>query len=180
VKTSAPARDPAKEPAASQAAFDVRYTPVLIEHATRVFRDYRFKRYGALLIAACVLNALVMAFLVWLRADTSLARLLLVFVVAVGPVWLLYEYFVAPSRFAIRLKRALPDSARVSFAKQSISFAFDDQKVTVPWRDIKDVVEADTLFLLVISPFTFLLLPSAGIPPAASRALHARSRPGEA
>jgi hypothetical protein len=173
---SKPARDPTSEPTASQAAFDIRYTPDLIDQATRVFRDYRFKRYGALLIAACVVNAVGFGLVVWLREERSLlALLLLAFVVAVGPAWLLYEYFISPRRFAARLKRMLPDSARVAFAKQSISFAFDDQKVAVPWHDVKAVVETETLFLLVVSPFTFLLLPKSGVPPAVNKALHARS-----
>lgn len=172
------ARESAIERTASEAAtFDAQYTPALIEDATRVFRDYRFKRYGALLIAACVVNALAFGFVAWQRAASGLTLFWLVFIVAAGPTWLLYEYFLAPSRFAARLKRALPSSTRVSFGRQSVSFLFGAQAVSVPWSDIKAVVETGTLFLLVVSPFTFVLLPRAGIPPAGYRALHARSQP---
>ena len=175
------ARAAAAAGTASEAAtFDAQYTPALIDKATQVFRDYRFKRYGALLIAACAVNALVFGLVVWLRAEGGLALLWFVLIIAAGPAWLLFEYVIAPRRFAARLKRALPSSARVSFGRQSVSFVFDGQTVTVPWTDVKAVVETEALFLLVVSPFTFLLLPRAGIPSVGYRALHARSWPAGA
>jgi hypothetical protein len=157
-------------------AFDAEYSPALIEQAALMFRDYRFRRYGRLLMAACIVNAVGFGLLLWLGAKSGPAFLFVLFIVVGGPVWLLYEHFVVPDRLAARLKRLLPQPMRVWVGKESICFVLRGREVVVRWSAVEDVLEAQTLFLFMRSPFSFLVLPKAGLPAEAYGILHARSR----
>ena len=102
-------------------AFDAEYSPELIELAARTFRDYLLKRYGPWLIAACIVNAVGLALSLWLGAKTDAILAGVVFIVVLGPVWLLYKYFVGPTQYAARLKRFLPSHGRVSVGSEAVS-----------------------------------------------------------
>ena len=157
-------------------AFDAQYSPAVIEQAALMFRDYRFRRYGRLLIGACIVNAVGFGFLLWLGAKPGPAFLFILFIVAGGPVWLAYEHFVFPGRLAGRLKRLLGQPMRVSIAKEFICFVLHGREVAIPWSAVQVVLEAQTVFLLMRSPFIFLFVPKAGLPVEAYGILHARSR----
>jgi hypothetical protein len=156
--------------------FTAEYSDGLAVQAARAFRDYQFKRYGPLFIAACVVNALGLWLALHFGAEAGLALGIVAFVVVLGPTWLLYKYFVAPPMYAARLRRVLPSQSRVSLAAASVSLEVQGQQVEIPWSRIKAVVETSALFLLVVSPFAFTFVPRIGMPAEAHEALHARSR----
>ncbi len=162
---------------AQPVTFDAEYSPELIEQAAHVFRDYLFRRYGAWLVAACVVNAAGLALSLQLGAETGAALAAVVFVVVLGPMWLLYKYFVGPSQYAARLRGVLPTSGRMSVGPESVSLMVRGQEAAIPWSMVKLVVETEALFLLVLSPFACAFVPRAGLPVEAYEALHKRSRP---
>src|SRR3954470_2508105 len=95
--------------------FEVVYLPDIAAEVADTFRDYRFKRYGLLMIGACVINAIGLSAAVWFGARPGAAStLFILFLVIVGPVWLLYEHFIWPRRYVSRLLRLLPSPGRVS------------------------------------------------------------------
>lgn len=156
--------------------FTADYSDDLVVQAARAFRDYQFKRYGPLLVAACAVNALGLWLALNFGAEAGVALAVVVFVVVLGPTWLLYKYFVAPSQYVARLRRVLPSQSRVSLAAASVSLRAQGQQVEVSWSAVKAVVETSALFLLVVSPFAFTVLPRLGMPVEAYEFLHARSR----
>jgi hypothetical protein len=157
-------------------AFTAEYTDELVQHAARSFRDYLFKRYGPLLIAACIVNALGLWLAHHFGAEVGVALLGVAFVVVLGPTWLLYEYLSIPSRYAVKLRRVLPPRSRVSLSVASVSLERQGQEAVLPWSLVKAVVETSAMFLLVVSPFAFTFVPRLGMPAAAYETLHARSR----
>jgi len=157
--------------------FDVVYSPEIAKQAAESFRNYRWKRYGPLMVVASIVNTIGLAVALWLGAQPGAASTLFATFIAVfGPLSLLYEHFVWPSRYASRLVRVLPPSGRVSVEPDSISFAWRGRDAEIPWSRIKTVLETQSAFVLVFSPFTFVFIPRAGLPTDAYGALHARSR----
>ncbi len=160
----------------SPIVFTAEYTDDLVQHAARSFRDYLFRRYGPLLIAACVINALGLGLALHLGAEASLALSGVVIVVVLGPTWLLYKYFSIPSQYAVKLRSALPTRGRVSLSAASVSLEVQGQEAVVPWSLVRAVVETSAVFLLVVSPFAVTFVPRVGLPAAAYETLRARSR----
>ena len=154
--------------------FATEYSDRLVAQAALTFRDYLFKRYGLLLIAACAINALG-AWLAFSVGVTGIALVGLLFLAVLGPTWLLYQYFIRPSQYRAKLRRALPPHSRVALAAASVSLEVQGQEAVIPWSVVKAVVEAEALFLLVVSPFAFTFVPKPGLPEAAYEALHARA-----
>jgi hypothetical protein len=99
----------------------------------------------------------------------------LVFVVMLGPGFVLHRYFLGPSRYAVNLRRALPPRVLVAVGAASVSFEVHGRATAIPWSAFKAVVEAPALFLLVASPFAFTFVPKLDMPAAGLEALHARS-----
>lgn len=166
-------------------AFEAAYSAELIEQAARAFRDYRFRRYGPWLIAACLVNGLGFALLVWLDTWPGVHLGLLPMagvgaVAAIGPIWLLYEYFLAPRRHAARLKAILPPDVRISLRPDVLGVFAKGKEAAIPWSRIRAVVETNALFLLVLSPVAFGFIPRAAMPMEAYEALRAKSGKGAA
>lgn len=159
----------------SAVSFDVIYSPEVAAQAAHTFRKYRFKRYGVLMIGACTVNALGLLAALWLGAQPGAASLLfLVGVVVIGPVWLLYEHFVWPSRYVSRLLRLLPSPGRVSMTSESLSVQTRKKDAVIQWSKIKKIVETPEAFLLVLYPFAFLFIPKVGLPVEAYDALRSK------
>ena len=156
--------------------FTAEYTDELVVRAARSFRDYLFKRYGPLLGAACVVNALGLWLAIRFGAVAGVALYSVAFVVVLGPTWLLYKYLSIPSQYASRLRRVLPSRSRVSLATATVSLETQGQQAVIPWSLVRAVVETSAMFLLVVSPFAFTFVPMLGMPAAAYATLHARSR----
>jgi hypothetical protein len=156
--------------------FTATYPEGLVRQAARAFRNYQFKRYGPLLIVACVVNALSPLLCLRLGVKPGVALNVVIFVALLGPTWLLYRYFVAPATHAASLRRVLPAQGSVSLSAASVSLEVRGKQVEVPWSAVKAVVETNTLFLLVLSPFAFTFLPRIGMPFEADKSLLARSR----
>lgn len=161
---------------AQSVPFDARYSPELIDQATRAFRDYRFRQYGLILISACIVNALGLALAFWFSRKMEIIFFPLVFIVAVGPIWLLYQYFLEPVRQAARLKRVLPPRVRMSVGLDALSVMADERDGGIPWTLVKALLETDALFLLVLSPFSFTFIPKADLPVGAHEALSEKAR----
>jgi hypothetical protein len=160
--------------------FDAEYSAELIEQAGHAFRDYLFRRYGPWLIAACVINAIALALCLWLGVEAGPLLWVIVFVVVIGPVWLAYEYFIEPHRYAAKLRRVLPSHGRVSVDAEAVLFVVNGKESKLPWSLVKVVVETQAFFLLVVSPFAFTFVPKSGLPGAAYDTLQAKSRAGAA
>jgi uncharacterized iron-regulated membrane protein len=156
--------------------FTADYPDELVQRAARAFRDYQFKRYGLLLIAAFIVNAVGLILALRYGAAAGVALAFLSFVVVLGPTWFLYRYFTSPSKYTASLRRVFPPSVRVSLKAASVTFEVQGQEREVPWSLVKAVVESSNFFLLVFSPFAFTLLPRQGMPAEAEESLHARAR----
>jgi hypothetical protein len=157
---------------AATASFDATYSFDSFRQAGRAFRDYQFKRYGPLMIAACVINALGFAIALWLGAKFDLAMYFITFVVVISPVWLLYEYVLGPRMYELKLKMVLAASGRVTVGPEAVSLPGQRGEIIFPWSMIKVVVERPDFFLLVLSPFSSYFVPRAGMPAMAYEVLH--------
>lgn len=156
--------------------FTAQFADELMVQAAYAFRDYQFKRYGPLFITACIVNALGLWVVLRYGAEADVRLVAIVLLVILGPTWLVYKYFVAPSHLAAKLRRRFPSEMRVSMAFASVSFDVQGEQVEIPWSAVKAVVETSNLFLLVVSPFAFMFLPRISMPVEAQESLHARSR----
>lgn len=155
--------------------FDVVYSQEIAADAAHSFRDYRFKRYGRLMIAACIVNAIGLSTALWFGAQPRAVSTLFLYVLVIGsPMWLLYEHFVWPRRHVSRLLRLLPSPNRVSIGTESVSVTTQRGEAAIPWSRVKRVVETQSAFLLVLSPFLFLFIPLADVPVEAREALRGK------
>ena len=155
--------------------FDVVYAPEVATDAAYRFRDDRFKRYGLLMIAACIVNLIGLSAALWFGArPRDASTLFIFFIVIVGPVWLLYEQFVWPQWYVSRLLRVLPSPGRISVSEDSISVTTVRRDALIPWTRIKRVLEARSAYVLVLSPFAFLFIPTTGLPAKVRDGLRAR------
>jgi hypothetical protein len=99
-----------------------------------------------------------------------------ILIVICGPIWLLYQYFLGPSRQAARLKEVLPPQRQFSIDPQTLWVITQGREIALPFSRMKAVVETDALFMLVLSPFSFSFVPSSGLPAAAYSLLHERAQ----
>ena len=156
--------------------FEVKYSPESAVDAASRFQDDRFKRYGRLMIAACIINAIGVSAAIWLGARLeALSTLFLIVVVIVGPAWLLYERYVWPQRYASKLLRVLPATGRISISDESISIATVRGDAVIPWSRIGRVLEAQSAFVLVLTPFSFLFIPATDLPAEVGKGLRAKT-----
>lgn len=160
----------------SPVTFDVVYSPDAATEAAARFRDYRFKRYGPLMIGACIVNGIGLFAVLWFGAKPGAPSTLFIwFFVVLSPIWLLYEHFVWPRLYMAKLLRLLPSPGRVSVSAESISVMTRRRDAVLPWSRIKTVLETPSTFLLVLSPpFGFLFIPRAALPAEARDALRAK------
>jgi hypothetical protein len=157
-------------------SYEAVYSPVALRQAGYAFRDYQFKRYGQVLIAACVLNAAALAYAFWLGADRGAPLLIVAALVVLGPVWLLYKYFVGPRTYAMKLRLVLASTGQVAVSRDSIALpGRSTEAVVFPWSMVKVVLEQQSHFLLVLSPFSSYFVPRPGMPVAAYDILHSKS-----
>jgi hypothetical protein len=164
--------------ATSLVTFDAEYSSELIAEASFTFRDYLFRRYGRWLMAACVVNAIGLALSIWLGSNADSVLTGISVIVVLGPIWLAYKYFVGPSRYAARLKAMLPASGRTSVGSESVALVVRGKEVAIPWTLVKVVLETEGLFLLVLSPLSFVFIPRRGLPTEVYETLHAKSQLG--
>jgi amino acid transporter len=95
----------------AQISFDAAFSAGTMRHAARLFRDYQFKRYGLLLVVACLVNALGLFLAVSFGLPLGGTFWLVAFVVVIGPIWLAYKYFLGPRLHIAYLQRVRPDAA---------------------------------------------------------------------
>jgi hypothetical protein len=145
----------------STATFDMAFSREIAAEAAAQFRDYRFKRYGLLMITACAINVLGFCVALWSGFYPPANYL---FLVIGSPLWLLYEHFIWPRAYALRLVRSLSSATQVSINREWIFVAARGQYTPIRWSRIKKVVQTPSVFLLVLSPFAFLFIPTAGLP----------------
>ena len=156
-------------------SFNVVYSPEAAAQAAQAFREYRFKRYGLLMIGASIINALGLFGALWLGAQPGTPSLLFVTgLVVLGPAWLLYQHYLWPTLHVSRLLRSLPSPGRVSLTSESLSIETRKQDAVFQWSSIKGVVETPATFLVVLYPFMFLFIPKVGIPVEAHDALRSK------
>ena len=161
-------------------AFEAVYSSENRRLAGRAFRDYQFKRYGLLMIAACVINAIGLAFVLWSGAKLGATVYFLVFVVAMGPLWLLYEYFLGPRMYEAKLGLVLAPAGQVIVGSEAVTLPGRRGDIVFPWSIVKVVVEKSDFFLLVLSPFSSYFVPRPGMPALAYDALHSKVNFGAA
>jgi hypothetical protein len=160
--------------------FDAHYTGELIWEATHAFQRYRFGRYGKWLAAACVVNTIGFAFAFGLGGNSNAVLAAIAFFVVLAPVWLLYEHFIWPSRHAAKLGKLLPEHVRMTISSEALSAVLREQDAVIPWSIVTAVLETKAFFLLVISPFAFVLVPRSHLPREAYEVLQAKSGAGAA
>ena len=162
---------------APASSFEVTYSSELVAAAAKMFRDYQFKRYGRLLLLCCAINALGFALVLWFGAPLDASMLFIAFVVVIGPVWLAYKYFAGPTIIAAKLRYVLAPAGCVTIGSASVSLPIRDGKqLELPWSRVKSVQEAESLFLLIVSPLWAYFLPKLAMPEALHEKLRARSR----
>lgn len=148
----------------STASFDAHYSADSVRQAGYAFRDYQFKRYGLLMIAACVINAAALAFIVWSGAKLGATLYFIVFVVVIGPIFLTKEYFLGPRMYEFKISHILATGGRVTVSPEKITLPGQRGEISFPWSIIKVVVERPNFFLLILSPFSSYLVPRQEMP----------------
>ena len=161
---------------AAPISFEASYSPESIREACFAFRDYRARKYGAVMIAACAINVLGLALVVWAGAKVDLALHFMIFVAAVGPLFVLYEHFVGPHKYCFKLGAVLAPAGNVSVGPETITLPGKRGEIVFPWAIVKAVVETPGHFLLILSPFSSYFVPRTGMPAAASDALRSKIR----
>jgi hypothetical protein len=165
----------------TQVTFDAQYTPELIAEATRSFRDYRFRRWGLMYVVACLVNAVGLALVLYFGAKGNAFGSVLYIamtgaiacVVVIGPVWLAYQYLLEPARRAAWLERGLPPRLRMSMGPTTLWINTGARETAIP---LNVVIEAKSLFLVVLSPFAFLIVPQSNLPLEALETLRGKAR----
>ncbi len=156
--------------------FGTNLSPEHVDEAVLLFRDYRARRYGLLLVGACVANALGFGLAFWLIPEPSAVLIPPALIAFLGPVWLCDEYFWRPARRAARIRRSLPPSVQVTLDATRIALIVEGKEASVRWQVVKAVIEGKGVCLLVLSPFTFLFFPSAALTQQARETLHAKAQ----
>ena len=156
--------------------FQATYSNELFAAAANALRNYQFRRYGRLLILCCVINALGFAAALWSGAPFSTGMKFIAFVVATGPLWLAYKYFLGPGIIAARLRSVMPAIGPVTVGPSSIVLPLRDGKqLDLPWSMVKVVQETESLFLLVVTPLWAYFVPKVAMPKELLDSLHTRA-----
>jgi hypothetical protein len=132
------------------------------------------------MIAACVINAIGLAFVFWSGARLGAIVYFLVFVVVIGPIWLLYEYLLGPRLYEAKLGLVLAPAGQVIVGSEAVTLPGQRGEIVFPWSIIKVVVEEADFFLLVLSPFSSYFVPRPGMPVPAYDTLHSKVNFGAA
>ena len=159
---------------ASPISFDAQFSPGLTQAASIAFRSYLFRRYGFLFGLACFVNAIGFYFAVRLGAEPGPALVVVAFVVALGPTWLLYKYLVGPRLQSLMLRKVLAERGSVSVDDDFVSLpGLSGKSIPLSWFKMQ-VVDHPSLFLLVRSPFFCYYVPKAGMPLLVQQAFQAK------
>src|SRR4051794_29674412 len=141
------------------AGFDTEYPTHLFKEAALAFRDYQFKRYGRLMIVACLINALGLTSAMYFGASRDFTFYAFVFFVAMGPIWLLYKFYISPYTRAAMLRQVFAETGRVTVGSESIALPMRRGEVVFPWNNFSVVLEKQAFFLLAMTPFSFYFVP---------------------
>jgi len=156
-------------------SFDVAYPREVIRQAAHAFRAYQVKRYGLLMVSACIINAVGLVLAVHFGAEPGLALNVVVFVVILGPSWLLYQYFLGPRLYEIKHQLILEPSGVVVVNQEAVHLPARRGSFVLRWSALSAVLESPAFFLLVLSPFSAYFVPRHGMPSAAYDAFHSKA-----
>jgi len=156
------------------ATFDAAFTPALLDDAARDFvRRYLVGRYGALLVAALAIDIAGVSVAYWLSPDNgSVAPLTVLFVLCA--LYFIWFYFRMPVLMSKRMQRALVPTTGFSIGAERVVVATAKKRVLVEWSRVKSVLEFELYYLLILSPFAFLVVPKASLPAEAAALLIGR------
>jgi len=145
--------------------FDSPFAPELLDQASTDFvRGFLFKRYGAWLVVACVVNLIGFALVLWLGGANAASMVFLAGIAVLGPVYLFWTYHFQSARIATRLKQYWVPAAHFSLGESAFSVTTSGGSASVPWSRVKALLEFPAYFMLVFSPFAFIVLPKASLP----------------
>lgn len=149
--------------------FEVAYDRELLKAAAECHIRHFFSGKGRWLLAACVVNGLGFGAALALGAKLDLVTAWVAFIVAVGPLYCAYLFYVFPTRYASRVARFLAPTARISLTASALEFTAHDRVVPVPWNLVTAVRDCPSAFVLEFSQFahSFTVIPKIGLPSGA-------------
>ena len=148
----------------NSATFNAAFTPALLDDAARVFvRRYLVGPYGALLVAATAIDIAGLSLALWLGA-TSVSVAPLGALVLLGAFYFIFTYFRLPLRISERMQRILVPTTGFSIDAERVVVTTAEKRALFEWSRIKSVLEFEPYFLLVLSPFAFLVVPKSSLP----------------
>jgi hypothetical protein len=153
-------------------SFNVAYSREVVRQAAHAFRAYQVKRYGLLMVSACIINAVGLALAVRFGAEPGLVLNGVIFVVILGPSWLLYQYFLSPRLYEIKHQLILEPSGLVVVDPEAVHLPARRGIFVLRWSALSAVLETPAFFLLVLSPFSAYFVPRLGMPGPAYDVFH--------
>lgn len=154
--------------------FSPTLSSALVDHASRVFvRRYLVGRYGPLLAGSMVICAIGVALANWLGSDPVLTFAMSM-TVMLPAVYFFWFYVRMPGRLAGRMSRTLDPAVRLRIDSQGVLATSGERQFLVEWSRVKSVLEQEPYFLLVLSPFAYLVVPKFGLPPKPADVLRDR------
>ena len=160
---------------ASTIDFDAVYDDAMIEDAAKVFVRRQFRKYGWLLVLACIINIVGFALFVALGGRGGLAVAVGI-IAAVGPLYFPWAYNRLHHKLAASMKRALNPTARVSISSSTFTLSAKGQSFTRQWAHLKEVIETADYFLIVVNHIAFTFVPKKSAPEDALQLMHDLSR----
>lgn len=155
--------------------FETRCPPELIESGSIAFRDYQFRRYGRRVLLCSAAGVLGLALLVRAGVSTSLI-LFPATLVFLGPVWVLYKFYIGPRTLAARLRRLLAPAGHMEVSPGSITLpVHGGQSLALGWSEVDVVLETHDVFVIVLSPVSAYCVAKPGMPTAIAEVFRRRT-----
>jgi hypothetical protein len=115
------------------------------------------------LLGATVINFTGVAIGLWLGASPVFTSALGAFVVLTA-LYFVSVYILRPGRLAASMKRNLDPAVRLRVDSEGVLAIVGKGQMLVEWSRVKSVLELESCFLLVLSPFSYLVVPKSGLP----------------
>jgi hypothetical protein len=136
-------------------------------------RRYLTNRYGPLLAGSAVICIAGDSLGYWLGAD-PIPTCAMGSIVALAVIYFVWFYIRMPGRLAGRMKRSLDPAVRLRVDSQGILASVVSGPVLIDWSRVKFLLEQESYFLLVLSPFSYLIVPKPGLPSGSAIVLRDR------
>lgn len=139
--------------------FDAIYDDLIIDDAANAFVQLQWRKYRALLVAACVVNVIGFIVVLLLPGGSVPMTVAIGTLAALGPVYFTWRYRRLPSQLAAPMKRGLKPVASVRIEPSGFSMSAKGHSVTIRWSSLRAIREYPDYFLFVVTLLSFTFIP---------------------